>query len=190
MPEQPKGTGAVTISGVTVDSTLSSTGTTVDLAGHGLDMQLTVTLNGQDVTLSNDHIVRVPQEGALRVAIRGFKPGTPATVWGFSTATMLTRLTIAADRSGVQAFTLPASMRPGEHTLVVAGTSAEGKPATMSVGILITAPSAVTQSAGVVGPPAGDSWWWLLALAAAVGFGFFLLVWRRRKKDEEEPLAA
>ncbi|HEY4993491.1 MAG TPA: LPXTG cell wall anchor domain-containing protein, partial [Nakamurella sp.] len=166
---------------------------TVNLSGHGLLMQLTVTLNGHDVTLSSDHVVRVPQEGALRVAIRGFKPGTPATVWGFSTPTILTRLTIAADRSGVQAFTLPASMLPGPHTLVVAGTSAEGKPATMSVGILVTAPSAasaVTQGAGLVAPAAGASWWWLLVVAAVLGFGFFLLVWRRRKKDDEESVAA
>ena len=180
----------MTISGLGVDSTLTATGTTVDLAGHGLDMQLTVTLNGHDVTLSADHVVRVPQQGALRVAIRGFKPGTPATVWGFSTATMLTRLTIAADRSGVQAFTLPASMLPGPHTLVVTGTSAQGQAATMSVGILVTAPSAVTQSAGVVVPAAGVSWWWLLVGAAVLGLGLFFLVWRRRKQDDEEPAAA
>jgi hypothetical protein len=188
VPEQPTGTGAVRISGVVVGSTLSATGTTVDLSGHGLVMQITVTLDGHDVTLSSDHVVRVPAEGSLRVAIRGFEPGTPATVWGFSTATMLTRLTIAADQSGVQAFRLPASMLPGPHTLVVAGTSAEGKPATMSVGILVTA-AAATQSAGLVAPTAGFSWWWLLVVAAVLGFGFFFLVWRRREQDEDEPVA-
>jgi LPXTG-motif cell wall-anchored protein len=82
-------------------------------------------------------------------------------------------------------------MLPGPHTLVVTGTTAQGKAATMSVGILVTAGSgAFTQGAGVVVPAAGTSWWWLLVGAAVLGLGLFFLVWRRRKQDDEEPSAA
>ena len=93
---------------------------------------LATTVNGTPVTLSPTHIITVTRQGNLHVTLSGFKPGTTATVWGFSTPTMLTTLTITPTQDGSEGFTLPASMLPGNHTLIVNGTAANGKAALMN----------------------------------------------------------
>ena len=97
------------------------------LTGQGLTIRVAATVNGYAASLPSSHTITVQQGGHLHVSVDGFKAGTTASVWGFSNPVILTRLSIDASQVAAQDFALPASMQPGNHTLVVSGTSSDGK---------------------------------------------------------------
>jgi hypothetical protein len=188
------GTGAVTLNGLAVGSTLSQTHSRLVLTSGGLELELAAIVNGHEVMLPAGSVFTAVEGGHLHVWLKGFKAGTPAYVWGFSTPVELAKLGIRADHTGDAEFTLPSSMKPGNHMLVVSGIAANGKRASMTVGLVITA--AAAPASPVVHPaPAkshGSNWmwlWWVLGGLALLGL-FFFLVWRRRHEDEEEDPAA
>jgi hypothetical protein len=190
------GAGAVTVDGSAVASKLTRTGSRLVLTSGGLSLELAALINGHEVMLPAGSYFTAEQGGHLYVWLKGFKAETPATVWGFSTPVMLTKLTIGADQRGEAGFTLPASMKPGNHMLVVSGIAANGKRATMTVGLIIKAAAGVPASP-VTHPAAGKSsnsgttWlWWVLGAAIALAGLIFFLIWRRRREDEEEEAAS
>ena len=188
------GQGAVTVGGAAVASTLTQTQTHLVLTSGGLSLQLAALVNGHEVVLPAGSYFTAVQGGQLYVWLKGFAAATPATVWGFSTPVMLTKLTIGADHKGEAGFTLPASMKPGNHMLVVSGTAANGKPATMTVGLVIKAAAAAPSSS--TGLPAasksahsdsGTTWlWWVLGGTVALAGLILFLIWRRRREEEDE----
>jgi LPXTG-motif cell wall-anchored protein len=190
------GQGAVTVNGAAVASKLTRTGSRLILTSGGLSLELAMMVNGHEVMLPAGSYFTAMQGGHLYVWLKGFKAATPATVWGFSTPVLLTKLTIGADSKGEAGFTLPASMKPGTHMLVVSGTAANGKPATMTVGLVIKA--AAAGSSSPVGHPAagkssgsGTTWlWWVLGGVLVLAGLIFFLIWRRRREDEEEETTA
>ncbi len=186
------GDGAVTLDGAGAASTLSRTHSRLVLTSGGLVLELAAIVNGHEVMLPAGSVFTAVQGGHLHVWLKGFKAGTPATVWGFSTPVLLTKLTIGADKTGGAEFTLPMSMKAGNHMLVVSGIAANGKRAAMTVGLVITAAAAapatpVTHPAAAKGSGSDATWlWWLLGgLLAVAGFIFFL-IWRRRREGEED----
>jgi titin len=186
------GDGSVTLNGATAASTLSRTHSRLVLTSGGLVLELAAIVNGHEVMLPDGSVFTAVQGGHLHVWLKGFKAGTPATVWGFSTPVLLTKLGIGANHQGDAEFTLPMSMKPGNHMLVVSGTAANGKRAQMTVGLVITA-AAPSLANPVHHPAGGSNWtwlWWLLGgLIALAGFIFFL-IWRRRRDDEDEQTPA
>ena len=112
---------------------------------------------------------------------------------------MLGHVLIRAGKDGVQDFNLPASMQPGNHTLVVTGTGSNGKSAMMKLAIVVAGPDSASRP--VVAPAAGipshptshTNAGWLSGLLAAVVLGMILaLFWilgRRRRKEEEDTAA-
>jgi LPXTG-motif cell wall-anchored protein len=189
------GKGAVTLNGVAVGSTLSQTHSRLVLTSGGLVLELAAIVNGHEVMLPAGSVFTTVQGGHLHVWLKGFKAGTPAFVWGFSTPVQLAKLAIGADNKGDAEFTLPSSMKPGNHMLVVSGIAANGKRATMTVGLVITAAAAAPASSVVHPAPAkghGSDWTWLwLVLGGLALLGLILfLIWRRRHEDEEEAPAA
>jgi len=184
--EQQPGIGTVTVNGVVVDSTVTSTPTSVVLAAHGVTMKVSVMANGHAVAVASDGKITLGEAGNLSVTIAGFDAGTAATVWGFSTPTLLDRITIDATGSGAGEFALPASMAAGDHTLVVTGTSASGRTVTMALGIVVTATKALTAADGPAPKShGGGAWWWLIPGAAFAALILALLIvwWRRRNGD-------
>jgi LPXTG-motif cell wall-anchored protein len=186
------GDGAVTVNGAAVASKLSRTHSRLVLTSGGLVLELAAIVDGHEVMLPAGSVFTAVQGGHLHVWLKGFKAQTPATVWGFSNPVLLTRLTIGADHRADAEFTLPKSMTPGNHMLEVSGIAANGKRATMTVGLVITAPAA-EPATPVVHPAAahssGSSWtwlWWVLAGATALAGLIFFLLWRRRREDDEE----
>jgi hypothetical protein len=181
--EQQPGIGTVLLNGVVVNSTVTSTPTSVVLAAHGVTMKVSVMANGHAVAVASDGKITLGEAGSLSVTISGFNVATAATVWGFSTPTLLDRITIGATGSGDGQFALPASMVAGDHTLVVTGTSASGRTVTMALGIVVTATKALT-AADSPAPKShgGGAWWWLIPGAAFAALVLaFVIVWRRRR---------
>jgi hypothetical protein len=181
--EQQPGIGTVLLNGVVVDSTVTSTPTSVVLTAHGVTMKVSVMANGHAVSVASDGKITLGEAGNLSVTISGFNAATAATVWGFSTPTLLDRITIGATGSGAGQFALPASIAAGDHTLVVTGTSASGRTVTMALGIVVTATKALT-AADSPAPTShgGGAWWWLIpgAVFAALVLAF-VIIWRRRR---------
>ena len=182
----------MTLNGAAAPSTLSLTHSRLVLTSGGLVLELAAIVNGHEVMLPAGSVFSAVQGGHLHVWLKGFKAGTPATVWGFSTPVLLTKLTIGSNHRGDAEFTLPSSMRPGNHMLVVSGIAANGKRAEMTVGLVITAAAAAPATA--VNQPAaakssGSDWswlWWLLGGVLALAGLIFVLIWRRRRDDEED----
>jgi hypothetical protein len=179
------------LDGAAVASKLTRTHTRLVLTSGGLSLELAALINGHEVMLPAGSYFTAVQGGHLYVWLKGFKAETSAVVWGFSTPVMLTKLTIGSDHDGEAGFTLPASMKPGNHMLVVSGIAANGKRATMTVGLIIKAAAAASTSP-VAHPAAGKSsgsslaWlWWVLGGALALAGLIFFLIGRRRREDEE-----
>ena len=176
--------------------TLSPSSTTVSSGGQS--MVLSSILNKSNSALVDGHVVVLPG-GALHVGVTGFKPGTPVTVWVFSTPVEVARPNVRVDRTAESQFLLPAEIHVGNHMVVASGTSATGKPVTMKIGFVVSAPGG-TASGGAAKPTAtlidtagsnsgfGAGLGWTVAavlLIALLGF-FFLLAWRRRRRDDDE----
>jgi hypothetical protein len=184
--ELAPGTGAATIDGVKVTQTLTLGHAGVLLTAGGLTMELAANVNGHEVVLRPGEYLTVEQGGHLSVGLTGFKPGSKADIWGHSTPMHLDGFGIAGDRSGRAQFQLPSALKPGNHTLIATGWTANGKPAAMAIGIRILAAAAPIAAHHEAGTGTGFNWWWLLLLLLPVGvFGWYLLVWRRRDDDDE-----
>src|SRR6185437_11551893 len=136
------------------------------LTSGGLVLELAAIVNGHEVMLPAGSVFTAVQGGHLHVWLKGFKAGTPATVWGFSTPVLLTKLTIGSNHHGDAEFTLPSSMKPGNHMLVVSGIAANGKKAQMTVGLVITAAAGAPATAAhhpAAAKSSGWTWlWWVL----------------------------
>ncbi len=184
------GEGAVTLNGAAVASKLSRTHSRLVLTSGGLVLELAAIVDGHEVMLPAGSVFTAVQGGHLHVWLKGFKVGTPASVWGFSTPVLLTKLTIGSNHQGDAEFTLPSSMKPGNHMLVVSGIAANGKRAQMTVGLVISA------APGAKGTPVhhpaaakGSGWtwqWWLLGAVLALAGLIFFFLGRRRRDDEED----
>jgi titin len=193
-PELSPGSASVTIGGVAHKPRLSRDRTSFEVSAAGLTMRLAVMVDGREIELPAGTVLKVDQAGRFSVTLKGFQPHSRASVTGYSTPIQLDEFTIGADGLGQAQFTLPDAMKPGPHTLVANGTAANGKPATISVGILITEPDTAALAAqrhSVSG--SGGAWWWvgggLLAFLLAAGC-LFWFAWRRRRRDDENGNAA
>jgi predicted RNA-binding protein with TRAM domain len=178
----------VLIGGHKVVAKLDRSGMRAIVTAGGLTMELALMVDGHEVAFPAGSILTVEQGAHLAVVLRGFKSATQASVWGYSTPVLLDRFKVAADQSGTAEFTLPESMKPGDHTLVAAGIVPSGKTATMAIGIRII-PVAAT-APGTLGKPVssdGFNWWWLTLLLVPAGLaGFWFLIWRRRDDEDED----
>jgi hypothetical protein len=203
--EAPVGAGAVTVNGVVMHSTVTSHASRVVLAADGLTLQVATVEHGHEAPARAHNEIWVHREGELYVSISGFKTGTIATVWGFSTPTLLGHLTIHATHDSSGQLTLPASMRAGAHTLVVTGTAASGKHTKMAMGIRVTDSASATTPTTTTTPPVtpataprasalshgGGMWWWPILGLTLVGLlaAAYLLARRRRYDEEADPQA-
>ncbi len=85
---------------------------------------------------SGRQVIELESSGAARVQGNGFQPGSVVDVWLFSDPLYLGQLLV--DGSGDFSGSLPLpSIAPGNHTLQVNGTSADGKPRSADLGVLV-----------------------------------------------------
>ena len=76
--------------------------------------------------------------GELTITGKNFKPGTKATFTLHSKPVLLGTAVVAKDGSVSLAVKLPANVPAGKHTVVIAGTGADGKPAEVSIALTVT----------------------------------------------------
>jgi hypothetical protein len=190
--ELDPGVAIVMVDGVPVKFLVTQTVTGVTLTGGGLVLKLTLKDAVKGGRIS-DGIVTLKPGSLLHLTVKGFRAGTLVGVWTFSTATLLTQPTVAADTSASDDFGLPSAIPIGHHTLVVKGTSAAGSPVSISLGYIV-AKSLVKKSVVSLGHPDGGStlamavavWIGGVVLAAIIAVILFIAIRRRKRKDDED----
>ena len=143
--------------------------------------------------------------GDVSIEVGGFAADSSIEIWAYSTPTYLTSMTVGSDLAAGTVVTLPSSIRPGEHTIVVTGTGADGEPIELSLGILVVeeieepaaepavvaddATEATTETGGGAGAGMAIAFA-ILALLLATGLLFFLLARRRQRGSTDDSAAA
>ena len=160
---------------VTVSVTLTDNG--LIISGDGFSMQLTVVDKDGNLIPVDDAKRLVLREGAvLTLKGTGFAPNSTVTLWLFSQPVDLGEVTANAQGEVEVSVSLPAGVELGEHTVQMAGVSAEGELRVLNVAIVVEeAPSA---GALPILPVAAG----LLVLALV---GAFLVT--RRSRSGEQP---
>ena len=206
-PQNP-GSGSVIIGGQTRESTVEVDGQRFTVATEGARLVVEPTSPARSGTTASTTPV-VVVGGDLSIAVDGFIAGGEIEIWAFSTPTWLANMTADARNAARTMVTLPLSIQPGQHTIVVTGTGPQGEPIELSLGILVIdqveAPAAAdsadeneaadatseTRADGFTtgGLPALGAGTLAVALALAIAVLLLLAVLRRRRRDDEEESA-
>lgn len=179
--EVKPGTGSVLLGGATARSTLTAGKTGVTLSSGGLSVWVAAIVHGDDVALHSTTTVVVERGGRMHVLVSGFLPGSQVTIWGHSNPVQLATFTVSSTGAVKRTVILPEAIRAGNHTIIVSGTSAAKKQASMQVGIKVVDHGSTTPT------PAPANWWWLvlLVLVVLVLIAVLLLIlWRRRRRED------
>jgi hypothetical protein len=105
--------------------------------------------------------------GFVLVQGHGFKPGTQADVWLFSTPTLLGTPTVLSDGTFRAMLPIPQGTPVGQHTIQVNGLTASHETLSASLGVRVTSARSTLALTGV------DVRWFPAALL--IGFGVALL---------------
>lgn len=175
LPEPPRGTGVGVKDGERVPATseLTSTGWKVTTDDVMISLQA-YDMNARLVAGSGGEAYFQGYRGGY-VLVRGdgFKPGSTAEVWIFSTPLKLGSLTVDSDGSFRGMLSLPTSLTVGAHTVQVNGVTASSESASTSVGIRMgNAPQGLASTGASVG--------WALAVQLTCAGLALVIVGRRR----------
>lgn len=121
-------------------------GTTLDLTAQSSD--------GRPTTLDADGNLVLDRSGVVAVAGDGFRPGTRAEVWMFSTPTFLGFAEVSADGAFAGEFQVGGLLDVGEHTVQVNGVGLTAEQWSVSMGVVVAEPE-VGAGAGAAGAGAG-----------------------------------
>jgi titin len=186
------GAGVILSAGAPVETKVTTRGRTVTVSdGSALRLTVSAQKDGVSQPLAADGVVVVDRDGRLWITAAGLSPSSIVTVWSTSESGQLA--TARADGSGAtaQAVSLPSTLKPGTHTIVVQGVDAAGKPVTLQLGIRVLDAQSVSTVSPTGAPAAteGLALALVLAILVIVGWWFFLARRRRRRDDEEITMA-
>lgn len=157
-------------------------GTEVVLGGADYTVRLgTNCLTTCDTTVSDNGqpVLMMVPSGSVELTGDGYQPGSSVEVWLFSDPVRLGELTV--DAGGNFSGTVPlGGAVPGEHTLRLLGTGADGQPRTLEVAVVVNVESAPVPGPGAL-PSTGTSTTPLVLAAAAVLLGIGLIAPSRRR---------
>ena len=203
-PQNP-GTSTAIVDGETRESTVVVSGERFTVSSQGATLVVEPMSGGASSGASGGTTPIVFVGGDVSIEVGGFAADSTIEIWAYSTPTYLTSMTVGSDLAAGTVVTLPSSIRPGKHTIVVTGTGADGEPIELSLGILVVeeveetsaepavvaddATEATTEtdggaSTGIVIAFA------ILALLLATGLLFFLLARRRQRDSTDDGVAA
>jgi len=134
--------------------------------------------DGNEINLNGESRFIVRRNDVVRVIVSGFKPGTDVNVAVFSDPTALGTITADASGAGRQQWKIPATLAPGDHTLVASGDLPEVEDTVFGLRVIIDKKSLVARlsSSNTV----------RALLVVAVLVGLFIPATRRRRDDEAE----
>ncbi|MER3388456.1 MAG: fibronectin type III domain-containing protein [Microcella sp.] len=203
-PQNP-GTSTAIVDGEPRQSTVVVDGERFTVSTQGATLVVEPMSGSGSSPAGGDTTPVVVVEGDVTIEVGGFEADSEIEIWAYSTPTYLTSMTAGADFAAGTVVTLPASIRPGEHTIVVTGTGMNGEPIELSLGILVVeegeeetaaetpavVDDVVDATEGVdSGAGAGIAIAFsIVALLLATGLLFFLLA-RRRDSDKADVAAA
>lgn len=100
--------------------------------------------SGDPLPLAPDGTFRMQRGLDAAVSGSGFKPGTPAQVWLFSTPVLLGTFTVDGNGAFVGTVPVPVTVGDGMHTLQLTGVTNANDVLSMAVGITVFSPPAPT----------------------------------------------
>lgn len=182
LPELTPGAVSVLIDGIPTEVAVAVEGTTgLVLAGDGFELRLAGQCTSAcpvTTDASGRPVLRLESQGFTQLGGTGYQPGTPVTVWLFSEPTFLGQLAVNPD--GTFTGTVPlAGIAAGEHTLQITGTTPEGQPRTLNIGVIVNPQPAPAPGDGQL-PSTGTNATPLL-IAALTLLGLGLVTTSRRR---------
>jgi hypothetical protein len=132
-----------------------------------------VNADGSSVPLDTDGNVRLKSGDVVRIKLAGFKARSVVEAWLFSTPALLGTVKVAPDGTVTGAFAIPKNVENGAHRIAIVAKTADGKPATLTVGVMVG--DASTRSQVTV-------WLIVLPIALAVAGALILPARHRRRR--------
>ena len=149
----PPGSASMLIGGqpVVVQQTPQRRGQGIELTAGPVSFQLrSQTPSGRSVPTSPDGSLVIARPGTLPITGDGLLPGSLITQTlnsdpiDLGTTTVGTGGTFSSDTS------IPASMPKGDHTFILTGTTKNGDPFTLAIGVEVTSPAAALGASPIV----------------------------------------
>lgn len=149
----PPGSASMLIGGqrVTLQQTPQRRGQGIELTAGPLSFQLrSQTPSGRNVPTSPDGSLVIARSGTLPITGEGLLPGSliiqtlNSDPIDLGAATVGTGGTFSSDTS------IPASVPKGDHTLTLTGTTKDGDPFTLAIGVEVTSPAAALGASPIV----------------------------------------
>ena len=129
--------------------------------------------DGSSMALDGDGNVRLRSGDVVRIKLAGFKPGSVVEAWLFSTPALLGTAKVGADGTVTGTFTIPKNASNGSHRIAVVAKTTDGKPATLTVGVMVGEWNSGSRVA---------VWLIVLPIAVAVVGALVLPATRRRRR--------
>jgi len=101
------------------------------------------------VIAGSDSEIRVFKGRTIQMSAEGFVPQSEVQVWVNSTPFLLGTITTDAVGSFDQTFDLPAEIEVGNHVLTLSGTARSGSAAKVSIGLIVSDISEITEPTNV-----------------------------------------
>jgi hypothetical protein len=114
---------------------------------------------GQTVGVSPDNmILRLQEDGRIRVAGSGMEPGTVVSVWLFSNPVLAGQLMVNANGDFGGELPVPPGLGLGQHTIQVTGIDRRSVRRSASIGVILEGPEdlRVSVASSVAQPRIGD----------------------------------
>jgi hypothetical protein len=96
-----------------------------------------INADGSSVPLDDDGNVRLKSGDVVRIKLAGFKARSIVEAWLFSTPSLLGTVKVASDGTVTGAFSIPKNVESGSHRIAIVAKTADGKPATLTVGVMV-----------------------------------------------------
>lgn len=93
--------------------------------------------DGSPQALGPDGNVRLRPGDTVRITLSGFEPGSQVEAWLFSSPVLMGRATVSGDGTVTGNFVIPRNAPSGAHRIAVVARTNDGKPATLTVGVLV-----------------------------------------------------
>jgi hypothetical protein len=93
--------------------------------------------NGTARALDADGNVRLKTGDKIRIKLSGFEPGSTVEAWLFSSPILMGTAKVKTDGTVTGLFTIPKDAPKGAHRIAVVTKTSDGKPATLTVGVMV-----------------------------------------------------